>query len=687
MAGTRCLQLFIFFILSGWINLSNAAQSIVLLNDPHRVYSLNEYIEVLTDESNGLSYQEISSGDYEDKFIPNISGVPNYGFTDAAYWVRFKVLNNLDENEDWLLEVAQPQLNSIKLFYVKPNGLQEIKTTGDHYPFDQREINHPFFLIPLELEHQQITTFYVRVQSRYENISLPLRIVPMKTFSEQDSTRQFIIGTFYGLLIMVFFINFFLFISGKNINYLLYVCYIIAIGLLQFSLNGLVLKYLNTDSIFWGNNFNLIAASLVFITVLIFTKSFLNSRLYIPTINKILNILLILSMICLVISFFPSLYRIANLLIHFSAIIVNLGVLVAGMATFMKGFKPARFFMIAFFFLIAGVFLYILKNFGVVPSMIITEYGIQIGSSFQVIMLSFALADRIKILQEREQRSQKEIKLKLETKVEERTTEVTRQKEIIERKNKDITDSINYAKRIQETILPDIATLQSILPESFIYYQPKDIVSGDFYWFTKTRSQEVIVVAMDCTGHGVPGAFMSMIGNDSLNQIIVENMITDPAQILNVMNERVTKILKQRKENTTTKDGMDLALCKIDLADMKITFAGANRPVYLLRNGSLNVTKGDKLPVGGYDRVEKMFNNKEIKIQEGDIIYLFSDGYVDQFGGELNKKFMTRRFKKLLIENSNLSMDEQKEQLVDVFYDWMRDEDQIDDILVMGIKF
>ncbi len=667
--------------------LAFANQSIVLLDDPHNVYPLDAFIEVLEDKSNGISFQQASSGDLDNRFVANESGIPNYGFSNSAYWVRFKVLNDLDENKNWLLEISQPQLNSIKLFYNKPDGSLEIKTTGDHYPFDQREISHPFFLIPLELQHQQITTFYVRVSSKHENVSLPLRIVPMKTFSEQDGTIQYLLGLYYGLLLMVIFINLFLYTTGNGVNNLYYVFYIIGIGLLQFSLNGLTLKYLITDSVFWGNHINIIAASFAIITILIFTKSFLNTRLYIPKQNKFINIVLVIAIINFVIAFIPDMYAISYQMIHYLAILSNVMVFAAAVVTFMKGFKPARFFIIAFFFLIVGVFLYIFKNFGVLPDTILTENGIQIGSGFQVVLLSFALADRIKILKERQERSQKETKKRLETKVKERTLEVTRQKEIIEAKNKDITDSINYAQKIQETILPNKSNLKDVLPESFIYYVPKDIVSGDFYWFAQTRAQELILVAMDCTGHGVPGAFMSMIGNDSLNHIIIESMITDPAEILDKMNKRVTKILKQKDERTTTRDGMDMSLCKIDLATGKVTFSGANRPLYVIREQQLIIQKGDKYSIGGHDMINKTFTNKEVILEKGDMVYMFSDGYPDQFGGKNNRKFMTRRFKSLLTDMAHLDILDQENKLDDNINQWKGDHEQIDDMLVIGFRF
>ena len=276
----------------------------------------------------------------------------------------------------------------------------------------------------------------------------------------------------------------------------------------------------------------------------------------------------------------------------------------------------------------------------------------------------------------------------LDRKVKERTVEVVQQKEIIEQKNKDITDSINYAKKIQEAILPDTVDIRNAFPESFVLFKPKDIVSGDFYWFNEVNDKEAVITAIDCTGHGVPGAFMSMIGNEILNQTIIEKGITKPSDILNNMHEGVRFALKQSSQNVRAKDGMDLALCKITKGDQpKLEYAGANNPLFLIKNGELIKVKPDKFPIGGEQREERReFTNNEIDVSKGDVFYIFSDGYVDQFGGPKNKKFMTARFKDLLLEVHQKEMAEQAEILEKTIEQWKGEYDQIDDICVIGVR-
>ncbi|MDZ4847571.1 MAG: cyclic nucleotide-binding domain-containing protein [Chitinophagales bacterium] len=272
----------------------------------------------------------------------------------------------------------------------------------------------------------------------------------------------------------------------------------------------------------------------------------------------------------------------------------------------------------------------------------------------------------------------------LELLVKERTAEVVQQKELVETKNKEIVDSIKYAKRLQEAILPSSNLLATIFSESFIYYQPKDIVAGDFYWMH--RSDEfMLVIAADCTGHGVSGALMSMLGVSLLNQIVNEKEITVPSEILNLLHVAVIAALKQ--EENDSHDGMDIAVCRFDFRKKELQFAGANRPLWLLRNGEMQAYVPDKTPIGGL-QVERnnSFANHVIPYAEADVFYLFTDGYADQFGGSNGKKLMTKKFKETLLEIGVQKMEQQKNYLAAYFEQWKGRNEQVDDVLVMGIR-
>jgi serine phosphatase RsbU (regulator of sigma subunit) len=257
----------------------------------------------------------------------------------------------------------------------------------------------------------------------------------------------------------------------------------------------------------------------------------------------------------------------------------------------------------------------------------------------------------------------------------------------IEEQKKHIEDSIHYARRIQNAILPPNDFVENLLPDSFVLYKPKDIVSGDFYWMAQ-KDDLIIVAAVDCTGHGVPGAFMSIVGFNQLNFAVnVKNAIR-PSEILDALNEGVTKTLRQTRLSTSVRDGMDISLITIDYKTSKLNFAGGNNPLFIIRNGELIQVKADKFPIGGYMGEKlKDFTNNEMDLQKGDVMYLFSDGYADQFGGSDDSKFLIRRFRELLLKINREPMNEQKEILNQVHEDWRRNSVQIDDILVIGIRF
>ena len=255
---------------------------------------------------------------------------------------------------------------------------------------------------------------------------------------------------------------------------------------------------------------------------------------------------------------------------------------------------------------------------------------------------------------------------------------------IIEEKNKDIMDSIRYAKRIQDAILPPVSYIQNFLHETFVLFLPKDVVAGDFYWMNKLNNK-LMIAACDCTGHGVPGAMVSVMCSNFLNRVVKELHITDPGEILDNVRELVIENFK--KSESQMKDGMDISLCVFDTDQNTMQWAGANNSLWIVRNGSEEVEeiKADKQPVGNHFEI-KPFTTNDIRIETGDLLYLYSDGYADQFGGDNAKKFKSSNFKKLMIQIKNDPIDVQKEKLLDTFNGWKGEHEQVDDVTVLGIR-
>jgi len=274
----------------------------------------------------------------------------------------------------------------------------------------------------------------------------------------------------------------------------------------------------------------------------------------------------------------------------------------------------------------------------------------------------------------------------MEKQVSERTAEVIEKSVKLELAYKEIRDSISYAKRIQESILPADEMIEKVFGDSFIFYRPKDIVCGDFYWFAQ-RGDEALIAAVDCTGHGVPGALMTVIGNSILNQVMASGDTTDPAGILTQLDKKLLETFKQHG-NVSTNDGMDAAIVRYRISKKEITFAGAKRPLYIIKNGELLELKGNKSPIGSFNHnFDKLFTTQKMSMNPGDTIYMFSDGLQDQFGGDNGKKFMIKRFRELLIEIQEMSMKEQLKRLEKEMDSWQGKFEQTDDMLLVGIRF
>lgn len=264
---------------------------------------------------------------------------------------------------------------------------------------------------------------------------------------------------------------------------------------------------------------------------------------------------------------------------------------------------------------------------------------------------------------------------------------IEEQKHIVEEQNKDITDSIKYAERIQHAILPPDKLWASLLPDSFVYYKPKDILSGDFYWIEK-KDDFVFFAAADCTGHGVPGALMSIVNYNLLNKAVLEKGYTSTSDILNYVNNELTVSLHQSYRESSVRDGMDISICAFNTKTKELQFSGANNPVYLIRGGTLSQLNADKYPIGSFvEETMPSFTSQTLQLEKGEVMYLFSDGYADQFGGPNGKKFKYKQLKEVLLEIQGKSMQEQKEILDKRLCDWKGTLEQVDDICVIGVKF
>ncbi|KOY85117.1 hypothetical protein AD998_02185 [bacterium 336/3] len=687
MKNTLLIILFSFYLL----DVFPQSQTLLIEENKSKYTVGKQFLNIFEDKTRFLTVTKA----LEESFVPSTMDSPNYGYSNSAFFTKFFVKNAQNKPQDIWIEVDYPSLDSVSFFVLKDNQIVKKNNTGYGLPFSTREIKTKNFVFVTHLEPQEEQTIVLRFRSK-RNTTFPITVWKAETYTESNSSGYLGLGLYYGIMLAMLFYNLFVYTALKEKSYLYYILFILSMLLFVMSFNGHGFQYL------WSNfpSFNAVNIPF-FIALLIFNslnfgREFLSVAQRMPKANRVLEIMMLVSFLIIVLSLLlPS--RTSTMMAVFMGLPSVIILVYISVVSLKKGFRPARFFTLAWSIFLLGSFITALRSFGILPYTFVTVYGIQIGSALEVVLLSLALADKINTLRreiaqkalERErvekEKEQREFiteqNKKLELLVEERTRELAEQ-------NKQITDSIIYAQRIQKAILPSKNQIVQAFPETFIYFKPRDIVSGDFYWFAE-RDNKIVVAVVDCTGHGVPGAFMSMIGNTLLNQIVLERGITRPAEILNQLHEEVRFALKQDEIlEEGAKDGMDIAICVFHQLHNILEFAGANNGMYLIRNNKLEEIKGDRMGIGGAKRgVERNFTNQIIKLgKEDTIVYLASDGFADQFGGESNKKFMAGSLKKLLLELNDKSLKAQHLQLNKVMEEWRGSYKQIDDQLIVGFK-
>ena len=648
--------------------------------------------------------------------------------SSKVYWIRLKIKSDLLCDRSYLLG-AEATWNKMELYVPNMDGSFTKKITGEIYTYDERDFSlQDILLFNLNLAKEETKTYYLKIEDSEKFDLDPNSIaIPSQRFMQRrDIVDRFLHSIFFGIILIMAFYNLVLFFFIRDISYVYFVLYILSVGIIFFIAAGYAFELL------WPNNpqFNdypeIVITFGIFGFFVLFAKSYLKTKLYLPKWNKAIIVLLYIILITVVLSLISKILSIEyNVFVEYIVGFILLFILIIPIAPSIvlshRKYRHAQYFLAANIALVISIILASLLQFN----------GILLGVVMQIFIFSIGLGESIrlsekekKIAQERVIKQLKENELlkdkvnrELEQKVKERTSEIEQQKEEItaqkdeveaqrdeieaqrnfaleqkdqiENQNKSITDSIVYAKRIQSAILPPEAHIHELLHENFIFYKPRDIVSGDFYWI-KQVNQYIVLVAADCTGHGVPGAFMSMLGISYLNEIVQRREITQANQVLNELRKQIKHSLRQHGQRDESKDGMDMAICVINTKDNMMQYAGAFNPLYLIRdvNGEpeLKEIKADRMPVGFYHGKDKPFTNHEIQLEMSDTFYIFSDGFIDQTGGEDNKKYMSKNFKNLLLEIHEQPMYEQKEILDKKIKDWMDSNPQMDDILVVGVR-
>ncbi|MCU0446012.1 MAG: SpoIIE family protein phosphatase [Microscillaceae bacterium] len=713
-----------FYIFFWLLTLSSYAQKTWVLNEKNERYSLGKGVEYLEDPSHLWSFEQISQPTYQKQFKKSNQEFLNFGYSNSAYWIRFGVQKRTDDDNTWLLQLSHPLVDSVTVYFVdKKTGKVSSHATGGVLPFATRQIANPNFVFYLPLFHSPDLLVYVHCRGRNAK-QFPLSVFTEKYFLEKTRQESIQIGMFTGFFIAIISYNLFLFFSLRSLSYLYYIIYMSGFVLLQLALGGLLHEYFPAR---WAVLANLSNLFFVGFTVFFgnqFAKQFLRVDKFMPRFYRAFWILDILGLAIMLltlasVSYYHEILVFLPPLASLTAFLTVVIQFPSSLYILWRGYRPATFYVLAWTALFGGILIYVLGVSGLWSGLRRTITTIRLGSAIEAVLLALGLADRINIVEQEKkdliiaQNRDLEAKVKARTEeiseknqeLEQQNQEILAQRDAIEQKNlaineafeeikdknQEIISSINYAQRIQNAMLPTYDEIHKLLPESFILFRPREIVSGDFYWILE-KDQKIVLAVVDCTGHGVPGAFMSMIGNDLLNEIVGLRGITSAGQILNQLHKGVRTVLRQTETNN--QDGMDIALCVIDKAQFTLDFAGARNGLVMIQNGELQYFKGDKMSIGGFQKEEERnFSNQIIQLNPDNqaiapIFYLFSDGFQDQFGGEKGKKFMLKTLLSELQKIHSLPLNQQKNHLNQTLEAWMQADNskQIDDVLVFGFR-
>lgn len=649
-------------------------------------------------------------------------------------WLKLVLNNRISEDRDYLLNFNPP--DHITLYEEIDGNIMAEQNSGRNLALEEKDILFKDKnAIKVLLRKNEIQTFYVRLQTHGRELAwLNADFESLDYITRIDKIERLLKGLLWGMMLMIGLYYFILYFFIKEISFVYYFLFILAIAFLLLDVTGYQAEFFQQMPIstrFWPQG---ILLSLPILFYLLFVISYLNFKQNLKTWFKI--IFVFLSVYCVVliagyiIEFVSSSWGIVDG-ISFIGIVVALSVLIIPtILRIRQGFRPAWYILVAniAFPVLSFLLLDYQEKLRVVdtwdhintPDIVMALAGasVHLGVVFQILLFAFALGHKMraaekdkKAAQERvieqlkeNEKLQDKVNRELEEKVRERTEEILKQKEEIEAQRDEITDSINYARRIQSAVLPSEDSLNELLPEHFVLFRPRDIVSGDFYWI-KQLKHFTIVVAADCTGHGVPGAFMSMLGISFLNEMVSRSRFDSAGEFLDRLRNKVKDTLKQQGKEMEQKDGMDMSLAIIDNETMELQYAGAFNPLIIIRKKTLSLDenlsgkvtstsdihnlieiKGDRQPIAIHDR-ETEFKTNYVKLEQGDSIYIFSDGYPDQMGGPKGKKFMIKNFKQLLLDIQDEPLSVQKERLENTLDEWKSNIEQMDDILVFGIKW
>lgn len=679
------------FLVSFFTFFSGGLLAIEMPLQKNNLIIYGEEVEVILDKKRQFTIEDLPLANF--KKYHNSS--PNFGFYDGVVWLRFKV--NSKEKRKILLELKNPSLDNVKVFKRTEFGFELIDQVGDDYPFSTRKIKHRYFQIEIELPVEII----LQVNNVGNKCYIPIQLLSNEAVVERDYKLQFTWGLYFGLLLFIFFLTLTVYIMLRKKSTVYYLCYLLITILSQISHSGFGKQYLWLNSTFFSNRILPLTGVLASLFLILFARYFLKTKKYSPRTHKYYTVVIVLLIITGIMTILPS-----NRSYHYASIILNSLLFFACVPIFSisysaikRGFKPAQFFFWSISVLVLSVWTFVLFNFGWIPSNNVTSASLQIGTACEVVLLTLAIIQELKSLKERASQTLLRINTmkdkesdELAEKIEIRTKKVYQNKLEIQEKNDKMVTSINYARNIQDILIPKESDFVDSFADGFVLTQAKDIVSGDFYWCAnlETKLDDKIeklrlICVGDCTGHGVPGALISVLGLRLLNSSLTDSNVVNASSTMDYLHNEFIKLFQGQNEDIYIQDGMDCAIGIFNPRTLSMQFAAAKNSLFLVRNGEMIHYKGNKQEIGSLIQ-HIPYTQVEIQLMKGDRIYMFTDGYSDQFGGEFNKKMKPPKLKELILENHLKPMTEQKSIYLSYFNHWKGNVEQTDDMCIVGLE-
>lgn len=677
-----------------------------------KIYISNFF--VCQDADGRYSFRDVVAQSFQHFFVRPESSSPSFGFDRMTVWVKFIVKNESHNVRRLMFVCENENLDEIIMYDNSRIGdFREIHrnrvvadSTVDYFNYRDFEVS----LLP-----DQTVCFYFKIKNENTNLSCPFSLYDYDEYRRHFKLMQFHLGFFYGLIMLSLVVSLvFYFVQRRRIA-LLYSIFLMSCYVFFLHEDGLLNKLLLANISWWSDSLSFIPVLAPVVTMLLTAQTLTYKSPYVKLMNRV-----IYSLVAAMV-FLPLLLVIFGCRPYLLVAYLALG----GLSTMLvfcwlivredrNGFNVGL--SVTMLILTIVVLAYVLGWYGHIAISTSVEI-VRLGFVLHLLVLIYGLSSLFHLsihhfadyeVQELEKlnKMKDEINSELEVKVKERTDELARlnadlvnanaqlskerdafetQNMLANRQSRELTDSIVYAQRIQRSFVSVKDKLPTMFNDYFILDQPRDIVGGDFYWINEIDNKILIAIA-DSTGHGVPGAFMSIIGATFLNEIVVYNKLSKPNEILNTLRDKIVHAFSNTSESLTAKDGMDVSLIAIDKDAKRLEFAGAYNPLIIVRDNQLFTIKGDKIPISVGDRQDEPFSNNEFELHEGDSLYMLTDGFTDQFGWRTGKKFGINQFKELLLDVNDLPLEARKVIIYNSLKNWRGDLEQTDDIMVFGLR-